>query len=87
MSGTLITTRNQRKTGGHFTPNPGTMQSPNPGIAQFTPRSGTDNPLFDRKLLDYLHEQGVREKHLTKLNPGIIRADPGTPVFPRYFAG
>jgi hypothetical protein len=81
ISGTLIPSQNQRKSGVHFTPNPGTMQSPILGIAQSGPRSGTDNPLFDRKLLEYLHEQGVREKRLTKPDPGIIRADPGIPVF------
>jgi len=70
-----------------FTLNPGAMQPPIPGIAQFEPRSGTDNPLFDRKLLEYLLKQGVREKRLTKSNPGIIRADRGNPVFPGHFAG
>src|SRR5665647_2887218 len=87
MSGTVITLQNQRKSGGHFTPNPGTIRSPIPGIAQFEFRSGTDNPLFDRKLLDYLLKQGVREKRLTKLNPGIIRADPGNPFFPVTSSG
>jgi len=66
----------------HFTLNPGAMQSPIPGIAQSGPRSGTDNPLFDRKLLEYFLKQGVREKRLTKSNPGIIRADRKNPVFP-----
>jgi hypothetical protein len=87
MSGTVITPQNQRKSGGHFTPNPGTIRSPIPGIAQFEFRSGTDNPLFDRKLLEYLLKQGVREKRLTKPDPGIIRADPGILVFPGYSAG
>jgi hypothetical protein len=82
MSGAVITPQNQRKYGGHFTPNTGTTQSPIPGIAQSGPRSGTDNLLFDRKLLDYLFKQGVREKRLTKSDPGIIRADPGIPGFP-----
>ena len=87
MSGTVITLQNQRKSGGHFTPNPGTIRSPIPGIAQFEFRSGTDNPLFDRKLLEYLLKQGVREKRLTKPDPGIIRADPGILVFPGYSTG
>ena len=82
MSGYLIITQNQRKTGVHFPSNPGAMQSPIPGIAQSGPRSGTDNTLFDRKLLEYLLKQGVREKRLTKPDPGIIRADRGPPGFP-----
>jgi hypothetical protein len=53
MSGTLITPPKKRNSGRHFTLNPGTIKPPITGIAQFEPHSGTDNPLFDRKLLEY----------------------------------
>ena len=33
-----------------------------PNKAQIEPRLGSANPLFDRKLLDILHEEGLRKK-------------------------
>lgn len=32
-----------------------------PNKARIDPRLGSDNPLFDRKLLDIVHEEGVRK--------------------------
>ena len=33
-----------------------------PNKAQNEPRSISDHPLFDQKLLEYLHEEGVRKE-------------------------
>jgi len=33
-----------------------------PNKAHIEPQLGSDNPLFDQKLLDILHEEGVRKK-------------------------
>ncbi|MDO8873356.1 MAG: hypothetical protein Q7V05_11610 [Methanoregula sp.] len=42
------------------TPNPGILRALISGSLQNGLRLGVNRPLFDRKLLEYLHEQGVR---------------------------
>ena len=42
------------------TPNPGDLQALISVSLQYGLRLDEYDPLFDRKLLDYLHEQGVR---------------------------
>ena len=42
------------------TSNPGVFQALISVSLQYGLRSGENGPLFDRKLLDYLYEQGVR---------------------------
>jgi hypothetical protein len=43
------------------TPNPSILRALFLGKAQIWLRLGTDNPLFDRKLLEFLDEDGVRQ--------------------------
>jgi len=43
------------------TPNPGILRALISVSLQYGLRLSENDPLFDRKLLDYLHEQGIRK--------------------------
>jgi len=52
---------------------PASVPSKSTNKAQNDPRSGEDHPLFDRKLLDILYEQGVRSISAKTRIPAIFR--------------
>jgi len=71
----LFPTKKTELTAIEKTPNPGVLRALFSVSLQYGLRLCENDPLFDRKLLDYLYEQGVR------ITPGktSIRAAPPDP--------
>ena len=81
----LDTPKNPHRSQVHYTPNPGIFQPPISGKLQFGLRLGENDPLFDRKLLEYLPSHGVDQFQIGALDQfwvgenksipeGVIRA-------------